>query len=113
MSHRCLLIEFELSISAAEWEAHCHDFVGAMRALPGLEWKLWLIDEVRGTGGGIYLFSSAASAEAYATGPVVASLRESTAVRNVRVRILPVADELSEATFALRSTEGGSHAVAS
>jgi hypothetical protein len=102
MDHHCVQVEFELNVGAAEWTAHCEKAVDAMRALPGLEWKLWLLDAEKKTAGGIYLFRSAEAAEAYVHGPIIARLRELPAVKSVRVRTTPVVDSLSVKTRSLR-----------
>jgi hypothetical protein len=37
--------------------------------IPGLLWKIWIINEGHGEAGGIYLFEDAASAQGYLDGP--------------------------------------------
>jgi hypothetical protein len=101
MNRHCVQIELELNVGAEEWTAHCERVVETMRALPGLEWKLWLLDEEKNMAGGIYLFRSAETADAYVHGPVVARLRELPMVKVARIRSSPVAESLSVKTFAV------------
>jgi hypothetical protein len=101
MSSQCVHVDIDLNVSTDEWLRHCEGVVDTMRALPGLEWKLWLADAVGRTAGGLYLFRDAASAHAYVSGPVIARLRTSPLVQALRLRIYPVADELSRRTGAL------------
>jgi hypothetical protein len=96
----------KLNVSGEEWRAACQAAVPVMLAIPGLEWKVWVFDEESGAAGGFYLFRDSASAVAYAEGPVIAKLRGSPAVRDVRVRLLPVLDELSRQTRAFGAIEG-------
>jgi hypothetical protein len=60
--------------------------VGAKRAIPGLQWKVWIMSESGGAGG-LCLFRDAASAMAYVEGPIVAGLRVSPNMAHVSVRI--------------------------
>lgn len=71
----------------------------AMAAVPkfenmeGLIWKVWLIDEERREGGGLYLFASRELAKAYAAGDIVADLRRRRPAIEVKVF-----DDLQEAS---------------
>lgn len=71
----------------------------AMAAVPkftdmdGLIWKVWLIDEERKEGGGIYLFRSRELAEAYAVSNIVADLRQRRP--GIEVKVF---DDLQEAS---------------
>lgn len=103
MNRHCIQIDLTLNVSAAEWLAHCERAVDMMLAIPGLEWKLWLLDEARGTAGGVYLFADEASADAYLAGPVVAHLRTLPAIARVDIRRSPTVGHLSARTFALRA----------
>ena len=100
MNHCCVQVELKLNVSAGEWRDACQGAVPVMLAIPGLKWKVWFLDEESAAAGGIYLFQDRASAEAYASGPVIEALRGSKAVRELRVRLLPVMDELSRQTRA-------------
>jgi hypothetical protein len=100
MNHCCVQVELKLNVSGEEWRAACERAVPVMLAITGLEWKVWVLDEESGTAGGFYLFRDRAAAVAYADGPVIAGLRRSPAVRDVRVVLLPVLDEPSRRTHA-------------
>lgn len=100
MNHCCLQVEVTLNVTPEQWLTGSERAVPAMRALPGLVWKLWL-EPVDGRAGGLYLFESAAAASAYAEGPFIAGLRASPAVKDVTVRLLPLVDALSRQTFGL------------
>lgn len=101
MKSCCLQVDLKLNVSPEAWRAHAASVLPKMQALPGLIWKLWTLDENAGTAGGIYLSYDRAAAEAYANGQVIAALRQSPAVRDVSVRLLPVIDDLSRQTRAL------------
>src|SRR5689334_9168608 len=95
MNRTCVHVTIELNVPLSDWLAHCEHAVDKMRAIEGLEWKLWLADPVRQRAGGIYLFSDRRAAEAYVNGPIVAALRAMPQVRGVDVVTSGVAEELS------------------
>ncbi len=93
-------IEFTLRVPEAAYVAHAESVVPAMRAVPGLQSKVWIISEDGQRAGGLYLFRDAASARAYAEGPIVAGLRASPNMADVSVRISRVLESLTAATNA-------------
>jgi hypothetical protein len=101
MNHCCLHVEVTLNVTPAEWLARCEAAVPLMTRLPGLVWKLWVLDEDEASAGGLYLFENRDAAAAYAEGPVIERLRASGVARAVRVRLLPLVDDLSQRTRGL------------
>ena len=60
------IINFRLSgMDQSTYFALCDDLAPAFAALPGLQSKLWLADEVNRVYGGVYIWDSVASMEAY------------------------------------------------
>ena len=43
--------------------------------LPGLRWKVWIINEAQSEAGGIYLFDGDAAVQAFLDGPIVAEIK--------------------------------------
>ena len=43
--------------------------------LPGLRWKVWIINEAQREAGGIYLFDGDAAVQAFLDGPIVAEMK--------------------------------------
>ena len=109
MNPCCVHVDIALNVSTDEWLRHCQQIADKMLSVPGLEWKLWVASPAEGSAGGIYLFRDEASAAAYVSGPVIAALRRSPSVRDVRVRVYIVDEDLSRRTHAI----GASHARAS
>jgi len=93
-------IEFTLGLSEAEYLARAESVVPAMRAIPGLQSKVWIVSEDGRKAGGLYLFRDAASARAYVEGPIVAGLRTNPNLADVSVRISRVLETLTAATSA-------------
>jgi hypothetical protein len=109
MNRHCVHVDIDLNVSTDEWLRHCRRVVDMMLSVPGLEWKLWVTSPAASSAGGIYLFRDEASAAAYVGGPVIAALRRNASVRDVRIRVYVVDDDLSRRTHAI----GDRHARAS
>lgn len=96
-----LQIQFDLRCTPAEYRGLADHVAGAIAAIPGLLWKLWIIDDERGRGGGVYLFADRVAATAYLEGPIMSQLRGNPAVAGVEVRLFDVLDEPSVTTRGL------------
>jgi hypothetical protein len=101
MNRRCVHVDIDLNVSTDEWLRHCQHVVDMMLSVPGLEWKLWVASTAESSAGGIYLFRDEASATAYVSGPVIAALRRNPSVRDVRIRVYAVDEDLSRRTHAI------------
>src|SRR5215469_16337623 len=94
MNRRCVHVEYDLNVSTDEWLRQCQRVVDMMLSVDGLEWKLWVSSPASSSFGGIYLFRDEASAAAYVSGPVIAALRANPSVRDVRIHVYVVDDDL-------------------
>jgi hypothetical protein len=99
-----LQIQFNLR-TPAEYPGLADHVAGAVAAVPGLVWKLWILDEEHGRCGGVYLFADRAAATAYLEGPIVSRLRGNPAVSNVEVRLFDVLEGPSVITRGLSRRE--------
>lgn len=83
----------------AEWEArYTDDRAKQFLAVPGLQWKIWLDGEADRRAGGIYLFDSRASAEAYVAGPIVARMKANPEIADLQIRIFDVRERMTAIT---------------
>ena len=97
-----LQINFNLNVLAAEYQKIVDSVAQAFLNVPGLKWKIWLLNPAAQEAGGIYLFDSQASLDAYLNGPLVAKLRGLPAVRNISVKqfeIMPEATALTRGPY--------------
>lgn len=98
MSEKILQLNLNFSISRAELEAAWLEVAQPIAEVPGLRWKVWLINEAEQEAGGIYLFESAATAQSYLAGPIVAALKCSPAVSNISAKLFDVLESHSAIT---------------
>nr|HMT21348.1 YdhR family protein [Promineifilum sp.] len=77
MTEKILHIVGRLVVPVEEFESQQSlDTAQFFAGVPGLRWKIWLIDRERGEAGGTYLFADEKSFDDYVNGPIVAQLRE-------------------------------------
>jgi hypothetical protein len=81
-----LQINFTLDAPVAEYHNMVDSVAQAFVDVPGLRWKIWLLNPTAQEAGGIYLFESQAFADEYLNGPLVARLRGLTFVRNISIK---------------------------
>jgi hypothetical protein len=90
MSQKILQVNLKFNISRTELEAAWLEAAQPIAQVPGLHWKVWLMNEAEQEAGGIYLFESEAAAQSYLAGPIVAALKSSPAVSNISAKLFDV-----------------------
>ena len=90
MSLKLLQVNVKFSIPRGDLEAAWLGAAQPIADLPGLRWKVWLMNEAEGEAGGVYLFESEGAAQAYLEGPIVAALKASPAVSNISAKLFDV-----------------------
>ena len=101
MDARILQVNFTLDgVSPADYDAACRSFAEPIAAVPGLRWKVWLVNEAGRRAGGIYLFDDGRALRDYADGPIVAQVRSAPFVRDLEVREFDVMPDHSAVTRA-------------
>src|SRR5579859_7849337 len=98
-----LQINFNLNVPVAEYRKMVDSLAHAFVDVPGLTWKIWLLNPAAQEAGGIYLFDSQTSLDAYLNGPLVAQLKGLTSICNITIKQFEV---MTEATAL---TRGASH----
>ena len=75
MSAKILQINYKLNGPRAEYERENLPYARPIADLPGLRWKVWIINEAQSEAGGIYLFDDDAAAQAFLDGPIIAEMK--------------------------------------
>jgi hypothetical protein len=96
--HMILQMNFSLNVPVAEYQKIADSLAHAFVDVPGLRWKIWLINPVAQEPGGIYLFDSQASLDRYVNGPLVAQMRSLTSIRNILMKQFDVMPDLTVLT---------------
>ena len=96
MAATMLQINFKFDGSLAEYHQTFDNLAAPIADTPGLRWKIWPWNDEEKTGGGIYLFEDAPSAQAFLQGPIAAGLGEIPTVSDVSVKQFEIVDNLTE-----------------
>jgi hypothetical protein len=104
MPQQILQVNMKFSIPRAGLEAAWLDAAPHIAEVPGLIWKVWLMNEAGHEAGGIYLFESKAAAEAYVAGPIVSALKASPVVSDISAKLFEVLETHSAVTRGPLST---------
>ena len=88
MSERILQLNFKLNVPAGEYAQACDQLARAFAEVPGLRWKIWILNEAESEAGGIYLFEDLVSLENFLAGSLAA-----------QVKALPAIGEMSAKPF--------------
>ena len=105
-----LQINFNLSVPVADYQKIADSVAHAFLDVPGLRWKIWLLSPDGQEAGGIYLFDSQASLDAYVNGPLVAQLRGLTSIRKLSMKQFDVMPGITALTRGPVEAAGISHA---
>ena len=100
MSQKILQINYTITNSAADHKNLVAPIADAIAAVPGLTWKVWLMNEEKHEAGGIYLFRDEESLNAYLGGDIVSGFGKEPTVTNISVKIFDVPEDLSQKTRA-------------
>ena len=93
-----LQINFNINVPAAQYQNIVDSVAQAFPEVPGLKWKIWLLNPAAEEAGGIYLFDGQESLNAYLNGRLVAKLRGLTVIRNLSVKQFEVMPEATALT---------------
>lgn len=100
MTQQILQINFNFSISRAEYETMTLPTAGSLAETPGLNWKVWLMDETNQEAGGVYLFDDETTAESFAH-EIAAMLSGALPFNNVSIKRFDVLEAHSLITRGL------------
>jgi hypothetical protein len=92
VSQKILQINYKFDVPAADL---LRGFLPAAQAIgqtPGLNWKVWLMNEADSEAGGIYLFEDEAAVNAFLGGPIVSAFKAHPAVSDIRVKMFDVSE---------------------
>jgi hypothetical protein len=86
MNKRILQVNLKLNASAARWTDLADSVANAFAAVPGLLWKVWVLNEEEQEAGAIYYFNSEKTLEAFLAGPLLATVVALPEVRDLTAK---------------------------
>lgn len=97
---KLLQINYQLNSAVSDFLQESRPAAIAIANIPGLKWKIWLMNETDDQGGGIYLFDNAEARTSFINGPIIAKLKSHPSVRNVSIKEFDISEDLSSTTRA-------------
>jgi len=98
MSQKILQINMNFRGARADLEEAWLPGAEPISQVPGLRWKVWLVDEERHEAGGIYLFDSQSALQAFLNGPIAAQLSQDPTLSNISVKQFDVMERHTATT---------------
>jgi len=98
MSGKILQINFRLNVPRPEFEEIASSLASEFAQLPGLRWKIWLMNEAEREAGGIYLFEDEFSLKAYLEGPLAGAVMSHPALSDLTAKQFDMIKECTAIT---------------
>jgi hypothetical protein len=98
MSAKILQVNFRLNVPRAEFEQVATPLANDFAQLPGLRWKIWLVNEAESEAGGIYVFDDESSLNAYLEGPLASAVMSHPALSDLTAKQFDVIEEFTAIT---------------
>ena len=99
-TYTVLHLRFKLRVRPDVFLAKCREAAGVIAFVEGLIWKIWVSREEEFEIGGVYLFASRETAEAYLNHPVIQAVSSNPAVVSTQSQLWDVESSLSALTRA-------------
>jgi hypothetical protein len=98
MSQKILQVNLKFNITKVDLEAAWLPVAQPIAEVPGLQWKVWLMNETENTAGGIYLFESEVALQAYMAGPIVSAMMTSPVFSNIDAKVFDILENHTKIT---------------
>ena len=98
MKEKILQLNFKFNVPKADYEQAVSPLADNFAAVPGLRWKIWLMNESENEAGGIYLFNDESSLQAFLEGPLADGVKNHPALSDMSAKVFDSMDELTAIT---------------
>lgn len=98
MTQKILQINFKFTSSAADYVKMVTPLTDPIAAVPGLNWKVWLMNEKDHEAGGIYQFRDESSANAYLNSEIVSAMKKQPTIKDISAKLFDVEETLTQKT---------------
>lgn len=96
MPQRILQVNFRFSMSRAEYIQACLPGAPQLAAVPGLLWKVWIMNEAEQEAGGIYLFADETSLQSFVV--TLTGMLNAPGFSEVSIKPFDILEELTQIT---------------
>ena len=85
MSQQILQINFKFHLDPSQFEGIVAGVAKEFAGLPGLQWKIWLLNKERKEAGGIYLFENEEAVDSYKNSDLFKGISDNPVFSNVSI----------------------------
>lgn len=100
MAQKILVTNFTFDMTLDEFENTTTQLAPEFSAVPGCQWKIWLIDREKKEAGAVYLFESNEALQHFKNSPLVASVLSHPALGNFDLKERDIVAEASRINHA-------------
>ena len=98
MSEVMLQVNFNYSVSKEEYEQAVSPLADKFANLPGLKWKVWILNAENSEAGGIYMFENQASVDEYLARPLAKIVTTHPALSNFSIKQFEIMEDTTKVT---------------
>ncbi|MBT8378422.1 MAG: YdhR family protein [Ignavibacteria bacterium] len=98
MSEILLQVNFDFSVSKEEYQEAVAPLADKFAELPGLRWKVWILNSENSEAGGIYMFENQASVDEYLAGPLAKIVTTHPALSNFSIKQFAIMEDVTKIT---------------
>ena len=98
MAGRMLQINFKFGVARADYEKLADSLAQSFGKVPGLEWKIWILNEAEKEAGGFYYFDGEESLQQFFATQPAAGVQAHPAVSEFSARTFEVMDSPTAVT---------------
>jgi hypothetical protein len=98
MSGRILNVIFKFNVSGEEYVEAVTPLAEDVSKVPGLQWKIWILNDAESEAGGIHLFEDETACNNYLASSIVETITSHPALSDFDVKQFDVMDEQTAAT---------------
>lgn len=98
MSVKMLQLNFKFSVTGDEYTQAVSPLAEKFAVVPGLRWKIWIINEAESEAGGIFMFDDEASLKNLLEGPLAAQVTSHPALSDFSVKLFDVMKDVTAIT---------------
>ena len=98
MSEIMLQVNFNYSVTKEEYQQAVAPLADKFANVPGLKWKIWILNAENSEAGGIYMFDSQASLDTYLNGPLAEVVTTHPALSNFSIKQFTIMGDITKVT---------------
>ena len=98
MSQIMLQLNFNFSVSKEEYEQAVSPLADKFADVPGLKWKVWILNGEKSEAGGIYMFENQTSLDEFLAGPLAKTVTGHPALSDFSVKQFGIMKDITEVT---------------